>query len=147
MIDETMKTLTEELISRGTSYDIDFLKRVYADDLKFVRILPDNTVQVLSKQDNIDFFQSLKNSGAAPLNTAHTILFADSDGETGTIVLKRRMSQGSQEQDFLFTITWKKRSENWQIVQEIVAVLSEETVYALKAGCGDNASPQPLLNY
>lgn len=81
MIDETMKTLTEELISRGTSYDIDFLKRVYADDLKFVRILPDNTVQILSKQDNIDFFQALKDSGAAPLNTAHTILFADSDGD------------------------------------------------------------------
>jgi len=125
MIDETMKTLTEELISRGTSYDIDFLKRVYADDLKFVRILPDNTVQILSKQDNIDFFQTLKDSGAAPLNTAHTILFADSDGETGTIVLKRRMSQGAQEQGFLFTITWKKRSENWQIVQEIVALLSK----------------------
>ena len=125
MIDETMKTLTEELISRGTSYDIDFLKRVYADDLKFVRILPDNTVQILSKQDNIDFFQTLKDSGAAPLNTAHTILFADSDGETGTIVLKRRMSQGAQEQGFLFTITWKKRDKHWQIVQEIVAVLSE----------------------
>ena len=125
MIDETMKTFTEELISRGTSYDIDFLKRVYADDLKFVRILPDNTVQILSKQDNIDFFQTLKDSGAAPLNTAHTILFADSDGETGTIVLKRRMSQGSQEQDFLFTITWKKRDKHWQIVQEIVAVLSD----------------------
>ena len=125
MIDETMKALTEELIARGTSYDIDFLRRVYADDLKFVRILPDNTVQILSKQDNIDFFQALKDSGAAPLNTARTILFADSDGETGTIVLKRRMSQGAQEQDFLFTITWKKRSENWQIVQEIVAVLSE----------------------
>lgn len=125
MIDETMKTLTEELISRGTSYDIDFLKRAYADNLKFVRILPDNAVQILSKQDNIDFFQALKDSGAAPLNTAHTILFADSDGETGTIVLKRRMSQGSQEQDFLFTITWKKRDKHWQIVQEIVAVLSE----------------------
>ena len=96
---------------------------MYADDLKFVRILPDNTVQILSKQDNLEFFQALKDSGAAPLNTAHTILFADSDGETGTIVLKRRMSQGAQEQDFLFTITWKKHSENWQIVQEIVAVL------------------------
>ena len=123
MIDETMKALTEELIARGTSYDIDFLRQVYADDLKFVRILPDNTVQTLSKQDNIDFFQALKDSGAAPLNTAHTILFAYSDGETGTIVLKRRMSQGAQEQDFLFTITWKKRGGNWQIVQEIVAVL------------------------
>ena len=123
MIDETMKTLTEELIARGTSYDIDFLRRVYADDLKFVRILPDNTVQILSKQDNLGFFQTLKDSGAAPLNTAYTILFADSDGETGTIVLKRRMSQGAQEQDFLFTITWKKRGGNWQIVQEIVAVL------------------------
>ena len=102
MIDETMKALTEELIARGTSYDIDFLRRVYADDLKFVRILPDNTVQILSKQDNLEFFQALKDNGAAPLNTAHTILFADSDGETGTIVLKRRMSQGAQEQDFLF---------------------------------------------
>ena len=28
MIDETMKALTEELIARGTSYDIDFLQRV-----------------------------------------------------------------------------------------------------------------------
>ena len=65
MIDETMKALTEELIARGTSYDIDFLRQVYADDLKFVRILPDNTVQTLSKQDNIDFFQALKDSGAA----------------------------------------------------------------------------------
>ena len=27
MIDETMKALTEELIARGTSYDIDFLQR------------------------------------------------------------------------------------------------------------------------
>ena len=40
-------------------------------------------------------------------------------------MLKRRMSQGSQEQDFLFTITWEKRDKHWQIVQEIVAVLSE----------------------
>ena len=32
MIDETMKTLTEELISRGTSYDIDFLKRNQVTD-------------------------------------------------------------------------------------------------------------------
>ena len=118
MIDETMKTLTEELISRGTSYDIDFLKRVYADNLKFVRILPDNTVQILSKQDNIDFFQTLKDSGAAPLNTAHTILFADSDGETGTIVLKRRMSQGSQEQDFLFTITWKSATNTGRLFKK-----------------------------
>lgn len=66
MIDETMKTLTEELISRGTSYDIDFLKRVYADDLKFVRILPDNTVQILSKQDNIDFFNPSKTAAPHP---------------------------------------------------------------------------------
>lgn len=28
MIDETMKALIEELIARGTSYDIDFLQRV-----------------------------------------------------------------------------------------------------------------------
>ena len=71
MIDETMKTLTEELIARGTSYDIDFLRRVYADDLKFVRILPDNTVQILSKQDNIDFFNPQRQRRLSPEHSAH----------------------------------------------------------------------------
>ena len=123
MIDETMKTLTEELIARGTSYDIDFLRRVYADDLKFVRILPDNTVQILSKQDNLGFFQALKDSGAAPLNTAHTILFADSDGETGTIVLKRRMSQARRSRIFCSLSPGRNAAKTGRLFKKSVAVL------------------------
>ena len=120
MIDETMKTLTEELISRGTSYDIDFLKRVYADDLKFCagscriircRFSRNRTISI--------FFQALKDSGAAPLNTAHTILFADSDGETGTIVLKRRMSQGSQEQDFYLLSPGKSATNTGRLFKKL----------------------------
>ena len=124
MIDETMKTLTEELISRGTSYDIDFLKRVYADDLKFVRILPDNTVQILSKQDNIDFFQALKDSGAAPLNTAHTILLPILTAKL-ELLCSNAGESGLAGAGFSFHHHLEKRGENWQIVQEIVALLSK----------------------
>ncbi|MDV2517207.1 nuclear transport factor 2 family protein [Enterococcus faecalis] len=124
MIDDKIKTLTEELIQRGTTYDLDFLENVYDDSLKFTRVLPDESVEVLSKEENIRFFQSLKKSNAAPLNTKHPILFADNDGKTGTIILKRRMQQLDKEQDFLFNITWNNSKGVWKIVREVVFLIA-----------------------
>lgn len=123
MIDEQIKQLTESLIQRGTTYDIEFLKEVYDDSLKFIRVSPDHSVEVLSKQDNIQFFQELKDTNAKPLNTEHHILFADSDGKTGNIILKRRMQQLDKEQDFLFNITWENNEGNWKIVREVVFLI------------------------
>lgn len=124
MIDEKIKQLTESLIQRGTIYDIEFLKNIYDDSLKFIRVSPDNSVEVLSKQDNIDFFQELKDSNAQPLNTKHHILFADNDGDTGTIILKRTMQQVEVEKDYIFTITWKNSEGRWRIIREVVMTQS-----------------------
>jgi len=123
MIDEQIKQLTESLIQRGTSYDIEFLKEVYDDSLKFIRIFPDNSVEVLTKEVNIQFFQHLKDSKAKPLNTQYQILFADNDGKMGNIILKRRMQQFDMEQEFLFNITWKNNDGNWKIIREVVFLL------------------------
>lgn len=120
MLDKQIKKLTESLIQRGTTFDIEFLKEIYDDSLKFIRISPDNSVEILTKEDNIQFFQHLKDSEAKPLNTEHQILFADNDGENGTVILKRRMKQLDKEQDFLFNITWNNKNGDWKIVREVV---------------------------
>ncbi|HCT8122750.1 TPA: hypothetical protein OT925_001139 [Enterococcus faecalis] len=75
MIDDQIKTLTEELIQRGTTYDLDFLENVYDDSLKFTRVLPDESVEVLSKEENIRFFQSLKKvkCGTAKYQTSYFV--------------------------------------------------------------------------
>ncbi|EMS74307.1 hypothetical protein H318_14613 [Enterococcus durans IPLA 655] len=125
MIDQTIKKLTETLIQRGTKFDMEFLEHIYDDSLKFIRISPDNSVEILSKQDNIDFFQGMKDSNAKPLNTEHQILFADKEGNRGNIILKRKMQQLEKEQDFLFNISWLNNDGEWKIIREVVFLLEE----------------------
>ncbi len=104
-IDKEIKNLTQQLIDNGTKYNLEFLNNIYHDDLKFVRIDKDNSIQVLTKKDNMDFFTDLKNSGAKPLNNYAEFHYADNDGENGFIVLTRKMQQ--MEKYLLEKDRWK----------------------------------------
>ncbi|MEW4593152.1 hypothetical protein AB0Q54_05795 [Enterococcus faecalis] len=68
--------------------------------------------------------EELNGSVVEQLNTKHPILFADNDGKTGTIILKRRMQQLDKEQDFLFNITWNNSKGVWKIVREVVFLIA-----------------------
>lgn len=114
-IDPKIKELTQELIDKGTTYDLLFLDNVYHDELKFLRIDQKNNVQLLTKKDNMDFFTSLKNSGAVPLNNYVEFHYADNDGENGFAILTRKMKQIEEEQEFLFNIDWKKIKDNGKL--------------------------------
>lgn len=121
-IDPQMQQLTQALIDNGTRYDLEYLDRIYHPDLKFIRIDPDNRVEVLSKQDNLDFFTALKNAQAAPLNAFAEFHYADNDGQNGFVVLTRKMKQLEQEQVFLFNIYWQKVAGEWKIIRETVFI-------------------------
>ncbi len=121
-IDAEIQKLTQELIDKGTKYDLEFLDKIYHDDLKFIRIDRENSIEVLTKKDNMEFFRNLKNSGAKPLNSYVEFHYADNDGESGFIVLTRKMKQIKEEQEFLFTIYWKKIDGAWKIIRETVFV-------------------------
>lgn len=122
IIDVEIKNLTQELIDKGTNYDLDFLDKVYHESLKFIRIDEKNNIEVLTKKDNMDFFTHLKNSGASPLNNYVEFHYADNDGRNGFIVLTRKMKQLDREQEFLFTIYWQKIEEEWKIIRETVVI-------------------------
>jgi hypothetical protein len=121
-IDPEIKKLTQELIFKGTNYNLDYLDKVYNDDLKFVRIDKENQIEVLTKQDNMNFFSYLKKSGAKPLNDSVQFHYADNDGKNGFIILSRTMKQQEREQEFLFNINWKRIKNNWQIIRETVII-------------------------
>ncbi len=121
-IDKEIKNLTQQLIDKGTKYDLEFLDNIYHDNLKFVRIDNENNIEVLTKKDNMDFFTDLKNSGAKPLNNYAEFHYADNDGENGFVVLTRKMRQMEKEQEFLFNIYWKKINGEWKIIRETVLV-------------------------
>ena len=122
MIDAEIKKLTQELIDNGTKYNLAFLDNVYHDDLKFVRVHQNNSIEVLTKKDNMAFFTTLKNSGAKPLNQYVEFHYADNDHKNGFIILTRKMKQFEEEQEFLFNIYWKKINNKWKIVRETVFI-------------------------
>jgi hypothetical protein len=122
MIDNEIKNLTQELIDNGTTYNLEFLENIYDDNLKFLRIDKNNNVQLLTKEDNLKFFKSLKESGAEPLNNYAEFHYADNDGKNGFIVLTRKMKQRDKEEEFLFNIYWKKKKNSWKIVRESVII-------------------------
>lgn len=122
MIDNEIKSLTQELIDNGTKYNLEFLDNIYAENLKFIRIDRENNIQVLTKGDNMDFFKGLKDSNAKPLNNYAEFLYADNDGENGFIILIRKMKQLEVEDNFLFNIYWKKLNEKWKIIREVVYI-------------------------
>jgi hypothetical protein len=121
-IDPEIKNLTQELIDNGTKYNLEYLNNIYDEKLKFIRINKDDTVELLTKKDNMYFFESLKTSGAQPLNSFAEFHYADNDGKKGFIVLTRRMKQKDNEQEFLFNIYWEKMEDEWKIVRETVIV-------------------------
>ena len=119
-IDPEIKELTQGLIDNGTIFNLEYLDRIYDDNLKYIRVDKDNNILVLTKQDNMEFFESLKNSGAEPLSKYAEFHYADNDGKRGYIILTRKMKRQGVEQEFLFNIYWEKMDGEWRIIRETV---------------------------
>ena len=67
-IDPEIKKLTQGLIDNGTIYNLEYLDKIYDDNLKYIRIDPEGNINLVTKQDNMEFFKELKESGAEPLS-------------------------------------------------------------------------------
>ncbi|MDO4229914.1 MAG: hypothetical protein Q4C98_08870 [Capnocytophaga sp.] len=122
MKNEEIIQLTQELIHRGTQFDLDFLENIYDENLIFIFVDSQNQIKTLNKEDNMNFFRNLKGKNAEPLNTYAEFHYADSDGENGFVILSRKMQLSENEQDFLFNIYWKKQENQWKIVREVVYI-------------------------
>ena len=119
-IDPEIKKLTQGLIDNGTIYNLEYLDKIYDDNLKYIRIDPEGNINLVTKQDNMEFFKELKESGAEPLSKYAEFHYADNDGKRGYIILTRKMKRMGVEQEFLFNIYWEKIDGDWRILRETV---------------------------
>ena len=115
----------ERLIDAGCNYRIEDLKGIYAPDLVIHILQEDSSLLTFDYKKNLDFFHSLRDSGAPPLDsTAHFNLAEIQDG-IGFVVVTRTMNLGAGSKKIVFNLMLREGAEGWQVFRE-QAVISGE---------------------
>ena len=112
----------QALIHAGCHYHLDALAQCYTRDLQIVMLQPNGEIATFDYEHNMAFFQSLKNSGAAPLNTAVTFNYAQEQDGVGYVVATRRMNLGAGEQTIIFTLMLRQEADKWRVFREHAVV-------------------------
>ncbi|MGF6148094.1 Uncharacterised protein [Kingella potus] len=97
---------------------MDELAQCYTPDLQIVIFQPDGSFTAFDYAQNMAFFQNLRDSGAAALNTAVKFYYAQRQGGTGYVSAMRRMDLGAGEQNILFTLMLRQEGGRWRVFRE-----------------------------
>lgn len=116
--DQTLIDLTEQLIKAGSEFDLETLDKLYAEELKIIKLDDDGQLSMMDKEDNMAIFRKLKESGAAPLSKDTTIHYSERRGDIGYVFLTRKMNLTGKSEELRFHIQWKKLEGEWKVVYE-----------------------------
>lgn len=122
---EVTQTVTR-LIESGSSYDVDALDRIYHRDLKIIKIDERDQVTVVDRAQNMAFFRSRRENGAAPLSREAKFLHAQADERNGRVVVMRRMRFTDRLEKSIFSIRLVWEDERWQVIDESAFVQPAE---------------------
>lgn len=112
----------EALIDAGCHYRLDALAECYSKDLQIVMLQEDGAVAMFDYEQNMAFFQNLRDSGAAPLNTDVTFNYAQIQDDIGYVIATRRMNLGMGEKTIVFTLMLRSEAGKWRVFREHAVV-------------------------
>ncbi|WP_373740529.1 nuclear transport factor 2 family protein [Neisseria sp.] len=121
-VNTELTSAVETLINAGCHYRLDELAECYADDLQIVILQENGETAAFDYAQNMAFFRNLRDSGAAPLNTAVTFNYAQEQGGTGYVLATRRMDLGAGEQTVVFTLMLRREAGRWRVFREHAVV-------------------------
>lgn len=87
---EDLIRLTKEHIHEATHYNVEFLKKVYSDNVMYVMVNEKDEISTMSKDDLINYFTQRQNEGLAPLAETSDFLYANADEKTAICNRKQR---------------------------------------------------------
>ncbi|MGS2738929.1 hypothetical protein [Sinomicrobium sp. M5D2P17] len=119
---EELIALTKEHIHEATHYNVDFLKKVYSDNVMYVMVNEKDQVSTMSKSDLITYFTSRRDQGLAPLGEDSDFLYANADDHTAMVIVNREMEFNNRPEKMFFTLIWEKTASGWKIAKESVSV-------------------------
>lgn len=123
MNSEQLIELTKEFIHNATSYNMQYLDKIYSDKLLIVRVDEQGNVGTTTKPELLEFFQGMNDKKAAPLSEQAVFHYAVADESLAMVVLDRTMDLYGRMEKMFFTLVWEKTAAGWQVVKESVAVL------------------------
>lgn len=119
---EDLISLTKEHIHEATHYNVEFLKKVYSDNVMYVMVNEKDEISTMSKTDLINYFTHRQNAGMTPLSETSDFLYADADENTAMVIVNREMEFNGRLEKMLFTLIWEKTDAGWIICKESVSV-------------------------
>ena len=125
MKDQKLIQTIERLIAAGCNYRIDELEKIYAQDLVIHIIQEDSSLMTFDYEKNIDFFRSLRDSGAPPLDSTAHFNLAEVQNGIGFVVVTRTMDLGAGPKKIVFSLMLRDVPEGWQVFREQAVIAGQ----------------------
>ncbi|MDW6004803.1 hypothetical protein [Vibrio mangrovi] len=125
MKDQRLIQKVEQLSSAGCHYRIEELATIYSPDLVIHILQEDSSLLTFDYQQNLDFFRSLRDSGASPLDTTADFNLAEVQNGTGFVTVTRILDLGAGPKKIIFNLFLEETSEGWQIFREQAVILGD----------------------
>lgn len=123
MDNQDLITTVKELINAGCHYDLDTLSKLYAKDLKIIILQENGEYIAFNYEENMQFFQNLKDTNAPPLNTTAIFNFAEIQNNIGYVSVTRNLNLGFGEKKIVFQLMLGKTTNHWQIFREQAVII------------------------
>lgn len=125
MKDQKLIHTVERLIAAGCNYRIDELKEIYAPDLLIHILQEDSALMSFDYEKNLDFFRSLRDSGAPPLDSTAHFNLAEVQNGIGFVAVTRTMDLGAGPKRIVFNLMLRNTPEGWRVFREQAVVAGE----------------------
>jgi hypothetical protein len=113
------------LINAGCNYRIEELKEIYAPDLVIHILQEDSSLLTFDYEKNLDFFRSLRDSGAPPLDSTAHFNLAEVQNDIGFVIVTRTMNLGSGPKKIVFSLMLRETPKGWQVFREQAVIAGE----------------------
>ena len=120
---EELVSLTKEFIHNATHYNMEYIDKIYSENLVIVRVDEAGKVDTTNKEQLLGFFQGMRDKKAAPLSEEAVFHYAVADENIAMVVLDRTMDLFGRMEKMFFTLIWEKTQTGWQVTKESVSVL------------------------
>ena len=119
---EQLIGLTQELIDRATHFDLDYVKKAYADHLLIIKVDERGEVETMNKEQLVHFIQENQDAKAEPISSKTEYHFAVDEENTGMVVITRELVFDGKLNRKFFTLVWEYIEGRWQVVKESAVV-------------------------
>ena len=123
--EEALKQAIENVIKVGTTFDIEQLEYIYHKNVQVIMVGQNGLNGILDKQSIKAMFQAKKDNGDSPLNDSVEFNLIQANGDSGHVIVTRKVNLTGVEQRLVFSIDLIKKGDSWLVTREVVVAQPE----------------------